>query len=143
MAKPVDRTRMALKTELTKLAKLSNIEAGLPLIIRGLPAIAIVAGAAIARASGDTNHIEERLLGPDETILLNMPSQSLSESHTIKNRQCIHLGVMMMCYRCGNTSTASFFAPKLSDWGRNKDELDNREPLGKHSRQRGMIPWKQ
>ncbi|KJZ76343.1 hypothetical protein HIM_04425 [Hirsutella minnesotensis 3608] len=64
----------ALKGELSKLAKLSCIESGLPPILRAAPAIAIAAGAAIATATAGRNVVEERLLGSDNAIALANPS---------------------------------------------------------------------
>ena len=74
---PVDRSQIALKAELARLAKLSNIKAGLPFGLRLLPAAAILAGAAVAKATRGRNHIEERLLGPGESISLSAPGRSL------------------------------------------------------------------
>lgn len=54
---------LTLHVELAKIAKLSNIESGLPVLIRGLPAVAILAGAALAKATDGRNRIEERVLG--------------------------------------------------------------------------------
>ncbi|KAI0467990.1 hypothetical protein F4859DRAFT_492321 [Xylaria cf. heliscus] len=108
---PFNNTHTGLKTELSKLAKVSNIQAGLPFILRGLPVAAILVGEAIAKHSGGPNRVEQ-LLGFDET-LLNMPSQNRSVGTTENKRECAQQGVMMMCARCWKTRTERAVAAKL------------------------------
>lgn len=79
---PFDNTPLSLKTELSKLARMSNIQAGLPITLRILPVAAVLAGGAIAKVSGGSNHVEERMLGFDETILLSVPDQNASVGFT-------------------------------------------------------------
>ncbi|KAI0415726.1 hypothetical protein F5X98DRAFT_376485 [Xylaria grammica] len=93
---PFDTVHPSLKTELSKLAKRGNIQAGLPFIMRGLPVAAILAGGAIAEVSGGSNRIEERMLGPDETFVLNMPGQNPSTSIIQSKRDSRQGGVTMI-----------------------------------------------
>ncbi|KAI0546185.1 hypothetical protein F4679DRAFT_558748 [Xylaria curta] len=120
----------ALKTELSKLAKKSNIQAGLPFILRGLPVAAIVAGEAIAKVSGGSNRIEERMLGFDETVLLNMPSQSPSIRCTENKREYTQQGVMMMCVRCWKGRNERALLAKLRHNGQNQwiQNTDDEQP---------------
>ncbi|KAK7414845.1 hypothetical protein QQX98_006360 [Neonectria punicea] len=73
-----NRTFPSLQTELSKAAKLSNVQAGLPPLIRGLPVLAILAGEAVAKATNGRNAVEERMLGFDEAVLLQAPTQQPS-----------------------------------------------------------------
>ncbi|TRX91897.1 hypothetical protein FHL15_007216 [Xylaria flabelliformis] len=123
---PLDNT---LKTELYKLAKKSNIQAGLPFILRGLPVAAIVVGEAIAKVSGGSNRIEERMLGLDETVLLNMPSQSPSIRCTENEREYAQQGVMMMCVRCWKARKEPALLAKLryNDGNRWIQDIDDEQ----------------
>jgi hypothetical protein len=61
--------------EVARLARLSNVQNGLPPSMRALPVAAIVAGGVITKLTGMSNGIEERLLGPSDTIALDKPVQ--------------------------------------------------------------------
>lgn len=63
-----------LKAQLSKMAKLSNMQAGLPSVLRGAPVIAMAAGHVLAKATNGRNVVEERLLGAEDTILLDAAS---------------------------------------------------------------------
>lgn len=84
-----------LKTEVAKLAKLSNIQGGLPPLMRGLPVLAILAGEAVAKATDSRNLIEERMLGANDVVSLQGP-QTLSTT----NKEWTRPGVKEMCQRC-------------------------------------------
>lgn len=74
-------TPSTLKTEISKLAKRSNIQNGLPPSMRGLPVLAIMAGGAIAKATNsNSNAVEDRMLGNDEAVLLAGPSSEKAET---------------------------------------------------------------
>lgn len=85
-----------LKTEVSKLAKLSNVQGGLPPLMRGLPVLAILAGEAVAKATDGRNPIEERMLGTDEVVSLQGPTQMLNTA----NKEWTRPGVREMCQRC-------------------------------------------
>ncbi|KAK2766769.1 hypothetical protein FQN54_006083 [Arachnomyces sp. PD_36] len=74
-------TPSTLKTEISKLAKRTNVQNGLPPSMRGLPVLAIMAGRAIAKATNGTNAIEDKMLGTDETVLLAGPIEKEQTSH--------------------------------------------------------------
>jgi hypothetical protein len=78
---PLKSLPPSLKSEVSKLAKLTNIQNGLPPTLRAVPLLAIFAGNIISRAVGGANVIEERMLGADEneTSLLKAPSAELPE----------------------------------------------------------------
>ncbi|KAI0453501.1 hypothetical protein F5B21DRAFT_279214 [Xylaria acuta] len=142
---PFDNTHTSLKTELSKLAKKSNIQAGLPFILRGLPVAAILAGEAIAKVSGGSNRVEERMLGFDETVLLNMPTQIPSVGFT-ENRREYTPGVMMMCMRCWKTRkepalTARLGCSDQSQWRR--DMYDEQISFGQDNRWKSFSLWRQ
>lgn len=65
----------SLKSEISRIAKLSGIQQSLPLPPRHAPGLAILAGEVIAKVTNGCNVLGERLLGPDEIILLADPSQ--------------------------------------------------------------------
>lgn len=92
-----------LKTEVSKLAKLSNVQGGLPPIMRGLPVLAILAGEAAAKATG-SNKVEELMLGADEAILLGDPPKKAPAS-TMTNADVARPGVKMMCQICAESGT--------------------------------------
>ena len=104
---PQGKTPQSLKTELSKLAKLSNIQGGLPPILRGAPVLAILAGGAIAKFTKGRNTLEERLLGPDETFFLPESDRKPPMVTTVKEKEEFRQGVMMMCARCGQRKTRS------------------------------------
>jgi hypothetical protein len=70
---PPGRLPPQLATELSKIAKLSNVQSALPSILRPAPTIAIMAGGAIARGTGGNNLIEEWIQGKDEALCLGAP----------------------------------------------------------------------
>ncbi|GAW19525.1 hypothetical protein ANO14919_090130 [Xylariales sp. No.14919] len=117
---PFDTVHPSLKTELSKLAKRGNIQAGLPFIMRGLPVAAILAGEAIAEVSGGSNRIEERMLGPDETFVLNMPGQNPSTSIVQSKRDSRQEGVTMMCVRCWKTRGELLLTSRLDTSGQSE-----------------------
>jgi len=86
-----------LKSEISKLAKLGNIQGGIPPVMRGLPVLAIMAGEAVAQATHGRNFIEERMLGADEAILLGAPPKQLPLT---TRGDAARPGVRMMCQRC-------------------------------------------
>ena len=89
----------SLKTEVSKLARLSNVQNGLPFILRGAPVIAILAGDAIAKATNGRNAIEERILGPEKAIELDPPRRQTRET-VMLTYQWGSRGAEMMCVRC-------------------------------------------
>jgi hypothetical protein len=95
----------SLRTEVSKLAKLSNIQGGLPPLMRGLPVLAIMAGEAIAKATDSQNMIEERMLGVDEVFVLQSP-QVTTQVSVVK--EIGRPGVNMMCRACGQKTDESF-----------------------------------
>ena len=82
----------SLKNELSRLARLSSVQSALPLIAKPLPIAAIAVGAVVAKTTGGINHIEERILGPGETISLERPQ--------IKIRVAKSWGAQEMCVLC-------------------------------------------
>ncbi|EWG40958.1 hypothetical protein FVEG_15199 [Fusarium verticillioides 7600] len=93
-----NKSSRALRTEVSKLARLSNIQGGLPPLMRGLPVLAIMAGEAIAKTTNTTNMIEERMLGADEVFILKSPQES-TRSTVLKDIG--RPGVKLMCQTCG------------------------------------------
>lgn len=92
-----NKTSQSLRTEVSKLARLSNVQGGLPPLMRGLPVIALIAGEAISKATKGQSLIEERLLGVDEAVVLQAPSTTQKAIATSAGRP----GVNMMCQSCG------------------------------------------
>lgn len=88
----------SLKSEVSKSAKLSNIQGGLPPLMRGLPVLAILAGEAVAKATEGRNVVEERMLGADDAIQLAAPRQQSNDTTTRINKT--RPGVSMMCHVC-------------------------------------------
>ncbi|KAL2871724.1 uncharacterized protein BJX67DRAFT_167868 [Aspergillus lucknowensis] len=62
-----------LTKEVAKLARLSNLQNALPGSMRSLPVAAIVAGGVLAKVTGTSNTVEERMLGVEEMITLDKP----------------------------------------------------------------------
>lgn len=93
----------SLQTELSKLAKLSNVQGGLPPLIRGLPVLAILAGEVVAKATNGQNIIEERMLGGDEAVVLQAPGPQTPTTHV-----GMRPGVEMMCQTCGQDGTSRY-----------------------------------
>ena len=73
---PIKKTPTSLKSEVAKLAKLTNIQNGLPPTLRAVPALAIFAGEIISKAVGGANVVEERMLGVDETKIYSLKAPS-------------------------------------------------------------------
>nr|ANF07026.1 hypothetical protein FVEG_15199 [Fusarium verticillioides] len=92
------KSSQALRTEVFKLARLSNIQGGLPPLMRGLPALAIMAGEAIAKTTNTTNMIEERILGADEVFILQSPQDP---TRGTAMNDIGRPGVSLMCQTCG------------------------------------------
>ncbi|KAJ3537887.1 hypothetical protein NM208_g6143 [Fusarium decemcellulare] len=90
------------KNEVSKLAKLSNVQGGLPPIMRGLPVLAIMAGEVVAKATDGRNVIEERILGADEVVALASPKQVTKPSV-----EWMRPGVRMMCQKCDQGKSPS------------------------------------
>ncbi|CVK92199.1 uncharacterized protein FMAN_07145 [Fusarium mangiferae] len=93
-----NKSSQALRTEVSKLARLSNIQGGLPPLMRGLPVLAIMAGEAIAKTANTTNMIEERMLGADEVFILQSPQKSTGNKDV---KGYGRPGVSLMCQTCG------------------------------------------
>lgn len=94
----------SLQTELSKLAKLSNVQGGLPPLMRGLPVLAILAGEVVAKATNGQNIIEERIIGADQAFALQAPgSQTPTTRHV-----WVRPGVEMMCQTCGQDGTGRY-----------------------------------
>ncbi|KAJ5752887.1 hypothetical protein N7520_009804 [Penicillium odoratum] len=75
---PHQTTLTTLKTGLSKLAMLKSSQAAVPPILKGLPAMAIVAGGVIAQVTNGENFIERQILGKpsnDECIALPEPTK--------------------------------------------------------------------
>lgn len=98
---PPNNLSSSLKSEVSKLARLSNVQAGLPPLMRGLPVLAILAGEAISKATGSPNAIEARMLGADETFMLGGPSEKAPIMVVGGGEECVRQGVRMMCGTCG------------------------------------------
>ncbi|KAL2842545.1 hypothetical protein BJY01DRAFT_200619 [Aspergillus pseudoustus] len=67
-------TQSSLTKEVVKLARLSNLQNGLPPAMRTLPVAAIVAGGLLSKITGTSNAVEERMLGAADMIALENPS---------------------------------------------------------------------
>jgi len=94
-----NKSSQALRTEVSKLARLSNIQGRLPPLMRGLPVLAIMAGEAIAKTANTTNMIEERMLGADEVFILQSPQKSTKRPAM---NDIGRPGVSLMCQTCGH-----------------------------------------
>lgn len=105
MSQSSSKPLSSLKTEVSKLARLSNVQSGLPFILRGAPVIAILAGEAIAKATDGRNAIEERILGPEKAIELEPPRRQARET-LISTCQWGSRGAEMMCVRCRDGGAA-------------------------------------
>ncbi|KND89185.1 hypothetical protein TOPH_06145 [Tolypocladium ophioglossoides CBS 100239] len=113
---PQNKTPTSLKTELSRLAKLSIIQIGLPPLLRSAPVLAILAGEVIARATNGRNSIEERILGPDETFLLKEPSRQTPLTTTVRETEGFRQGVGMMCRTCGQGKTRFYSYMHTDGW---------------------------
>ena len=89
-----------LTLDLSKQAKLSSLGNSLPIVLRPLPAAAIVIGNEIAKATNSRSFIEEQLLGDEPTISLEAPGRSKSLAMgEVKNHTQTH-AIWMMCGTC-------------------------------------------
>lgn len=93
----------SLASEVSKSAKLRNIQGGLPPVLRLLPVVAIMAGEAVAEATDGRNAIEERMFGADEVTHLAAPRQQSPETTT--SMDMARPGVSMMCHVCSQGQT--------------------------------------
>jgi hypothetical protein len=93
-----NKSSQALRTEVSKLARLSNIQGGLPPLMRGLPVLAIMTGEAIAKTTNTANMIEERMLGANEVFILQSPQEPTRRS-VLNNIG--RPGVKLMCQTGG------------------------------------------
>ncbi|KAL3443320.1 hypothetical protein BJX65DRAFT_200285 [Aspergillus insuetus] len=66
--------------EFARLARLSNVQNGLPPSMRALPVAAIVAGGVITKLTGMSNGIEERMSGTSDMIALEKPVETDTKS---------------------------------------------------------------
>jgi hypothetical protein len=73
-------SKLDIAKEVAKLARLSNVQNGLPPSMRALPVAAIVAGGVITKLTGIPNGIEERMLGTSDMIALEKPVERDSKS---------------------------------------------------------------
>jgi hypothetical protein len=75
-----------LKAQLRLVAKLGNVQSGLPPILRPLPAIAILTGTAISKLTGGDNVIENRILGPDEDETMQLAAPKAEPGQAVKEQ---------------------------------------------------------
>ncbi|GFF89040.1 hypothetical protein IFM47457_08016 [Aspergillus lentulus] len=87
---PANKPSIDLTAEISKLAKASRVQSGLPGSMRALPAIAIFAGTALSRTTGTSNVVEKWMLGDEEVPLLGSPTVGNSEKKV--DGQCSHQG---------------------------------------------------
>jgi hypothetical protein len=96
-----DKPPPSLTAQLSKIAKLSNVQNGLPLLLRGAPVVAIAAGQLLAKATNGRNAVEERLLGTEDTILLGAIESSAQAK---ASKDLVPLmgreGIKQMCTVC-------------------------------------------
>ncbi|KAF4252988.1 hypothetical protein KXW98_008901 [Aspergillus fumigatus] len=92
---PGNKLPIDLAAEISKLAKASRVQSGLPGSMRALPAIALFAGTALSKTTGTSNVVEKWMLGDEEVPLLG----SLTVGNPDKNvatqtgdGQCNHQG---------------------------------------------------
>ncbi|KAH8174994.1 hypothetical protein LIA77_06413 [Sarocladium implicatum] len=111
----------SLTSELLKASRLGNIQGGLPPILKAAPAIAIVAGVVVSKATGaNTNFMEERMLGAtDGVIALAEPEGSIRrEAHgaQVASAAYSRAGVSMMCARCQGLGLRSEVVGGYETW---------------------------
>lgn len=82
----------SLQAELTKMAKLSVMESGLPILIRGAPVAAILAGESLAKTTGGRNRIEGKLLGDDNVVMQGGPQAQSSTGVAVLSDSVRHTG---------------------------------------------------
>lgn len=71
---PANKPSIDLTAEISKFAKASRLQNGLPGSMRALPAIALFAGTALSKTTGSFNIVEEWMLGDEEVPLLGSPT---------------------------------------------------------------------
>ncbi|RHZ50896.1 hypothetical protein CDV55_102003 [Aspergillus turcosus] len=71
---PANKPSIDLTAEISKLAKASRLQNGLPGSMRALPGIALFAGTALSKTTGASNVVEKWMLGEEEVPLLGSPS---------------------------------------------------------------------
>ena len=91
---------LSLKGELSKLARLTNVQSGLPPILKVAPVIAIAVAQRLPKTADGRNFIEDRILGTSEAIFLSSPV--ITESRVKANRFGIRAGVQSMCNLCNS-----------------------------------------
>jgi len=111
-----NKTSQALKAEVSKLARLSNVQGGLPPLMRGLPVIALMAGEAISKATNGQNLVEERLLGADEAVVLQAPPAT-NAATIVAVEGPGRPGVSTMCQTCGVKMDTSYKLPVSGNLG--------------------------
>lgn len=89
-----------LKGELSKLARLTNVQSGLPPILKVAPVIAIAVAQRLPKTADGRNLIEDRLLGTSEAIFLSSPVTT--ESRIKINHSGTRAGVQSMCNLCNS-----------------------------------------
>ena len=130
---PAKKLPPSLRAEVSKLARLSHVQNGLPPAMRSLPIVAIALGEAISRATkSSSNLIEERMLGKvdDEAFLLGYPLvvETVPTASTTQSKPARELGgrdgVIMMCARCGKQNPNATYqgAINVQPWLRNRNE---------------------
>jgi hypothetical protein len=112
---PYGKPAQSLKGELSKISRLSNVQGGLPPIMRGLPVLAILAGEVVSKATNGHNIVERHVLGVDETFLLGAPITEASATTTEIKRKGTREGVKTMCRRCRNGEKGSA-DPTQNQW---------------------------
>ncbi|GIC94873.1 uncharacterized protein Aud_002203 [Aspergillus udagawae] len=71
---PANKLPVDLTAEISKLAKASRLQNGLPGSMRALPAVALFAGTALSKTTGASNMVEKWMLGDEEVPLLGSPT---------------------------------------------------------------------
>ena len=142
---PPSKRPSSLKSEVSKLAKLSNLQGGLPPLMRGLPVLAILAGGVISKATNGSNIIEYQMLGADETVLLSSPITEVSATTAGKIKEWTRDGVKMMCSRCGKREMEDV-ASSQNRWLRAEELSSIYLDYNRHARLRrdcqpGMSEW--
>jgi hypothetical protein len=87
---PASKLPIDLTAEISKLAKTSRVQNGLPGSMRGLPAIALFAGSALSKTTGSSNVVEKWMLGDEEVPLLG--SQTVGSTDKKVEGQCNQQG---------------------------------------------------
>ena len=98
---PFNKLPPSLKTEVSKLMKLSHIQNGLAPVMRGLPVAVIFAGDVISKVTKGENTVEQRMLGVDETFMLRGPNEQAPEGKVEDVQAIGSEGVTTLCGSCG------------------------------------------